>query len=207
MARSANNLTISISADSSKLRADMALATAELRKLKKEEQAAAKALAEGTGSTAALKEISKQADVATRKVRALSTAYGGFTRANVEATSGVKGLAEGLGSLRNGLAAIAGITGVREAISGFTDALAKMREVANTSAGTGFKPETVAGFTAAMREAGSTGEKSASALVQFAGARDTEQKASQQAEPHFMPSENPVGEPAGEPVLDAQMHD
>jgi drug/metabolite transporter (DMT)-like permease len=45
------------------------------------------------------------------------------------------------------------------------------------------------------------------ALVQFGGARDTEQMASQQAEPHFMPSENPVGEPAGEPVLDAQMHD
>jgi len=174
MAQSANQLTISISADSSKLRADVALATAELRKLKKEEQEAARALAGGTGSAEALKEISTQADIAARKVKGLSAAYNEHNKMAAAAarevggiSSAVDGLGAAAGRAQAAFRALFALQGMRQAANAVGDVYDEINKLNKEAAGTGFTPQGVATVKEILDDVGVGADASSAALSKF----------------------------------------
>ncbi len=183
MARSANNLTISISADSSKLRADMALAQSNVRAFAKEVKQAADE-ARKTGDTSRLREVSAQYETATRQVRGLNRA---LVEQNVAADAatgklgklgaalaaidtrigGIIGLS---GGLKGAFAAFSVLEGTRAVVNKAADALQNFRDARNAALATTLPLNAVKAFNAAMTQAGIRGEKSAGALIQFGSA-------------------------------------
>ena len=178
-----DNLTVQISADSSKLRADMALAQSKVREFGREVKKAADE-ARKTGDTTRLREVSAQYETATRQVRGLSRALVaqnvaaeaaagtlgklGVALATIDARiGGIIGLS---GGLKSAFAAFTVVEGARAAINKASDALQAFRDARNAALATTLPLNAVKAFNSAMTQAGIRGEKSAGALIQFGSA-------------------------------------
>jgi len=159
-----DNLTISISADSSKLRSDLALAEASLRGLRKELKAAADE-AQKTGDTAKLKEVSESYVKAEREVRRLGkavrdtsgdmkdagTAVSGLTSRFGEMNRTINGAAEGfrrLSTAFRGLAVVEGARVLADVLRSLGDIVGdvvkSLTELRNTALGVGLDPKDLA---------------------------------------------------------------
>jgi hypothetical protein len=159
-----DNLSISISADTSKARADLELLNAKVRELRKEVRAASTEAQAGGGMTARLTESTKQLTAAEAQQRAYARAARATAEANVEAsasfgdlTKNMEGFARGAGmalggikGLRAGLAAMVG-AGI---VKGFTDLVDKITELSDTSKKTGFSTSTIQAFEKALESTG-----------------------------------------------------
>ncbi len=179
-----NNLTVSIGADSSKMRADLALAQARLKEFGREVRLAAEE-ARKTGDTRHLQAAAARYEALTDRVRGLKRELSQTGQATVglgrrfdNLTSGIAGASAAFATLRGGLGA-AGVAGafyaVGRAIAGVTQSLTEIR---NVSAASGFKPTDVKVFQEAMEGASVSTDRARQALTRFADqAADARQKA------------------------------
>src|SRR6185503_17928245 len=113
----ADNLTVQISADSSKLRAEMALAQSRVREFGREVKRAADE-ARQTKDTSRLREVAAQYEAATRQARGLTRALSDQNKTVVATSSAWAGLA---GNVRGAIGALAGVAAVRKLGQAFDD--------------------------------------------------------------------------------------
>lgn len=175
-----DNLTIQISADSSKLRADLKLAQASLRDVRKELNKATEE-ARKTGDKTRLLEVSKQYEGISSNVRYLTRALAeqnrvadaaagsmgklGTALATVDARlGGIIGLA---GGLKTAFAGFTVLEGTRAALNQTSDALQRFRDVRNAALASTIPLNAVKAFDQAMVQAGISSQKSAGAMIQF----------------------------------------
>lgn len=179
----ADNLTIQIGADTSKLRADLALAQTEVRKLGRELTAAARE-AQRTGDRGALDQLARQLDGATRSAATLrrelaqhNSVAAAAGREMAGLSTAVAGVGRAFMSLKTLLpaAGLAGAAmGVANAVRSVTENLIDLR---NTSAATGLKPIDVQAFTEFMEDASVKTDDARKMLVRFVDrVADTRQK-------------------------------
>lgn len=178
-----DNLTVQISANADKLRAELGKAQAAVRDLSKEFRAASDQ-ARKTGDSTNLNRVSAQLNAATREVRGFTRALATQNAALDAAAAGTSRFGTALATLDTRLGSIIGLSGgLKTFIAGFTllegvqatlgkvsDTLKQFRETAGVTLGTGLKPETVKAFNLAMTRAGLAGEKTSGSLIQFTGA-------------------------------------
>jgi hypothetical protein len=174
-----DNLTVEISANSGKLRADLTLLQKQLRDVRKDLTAAATA-----GDTSKVNELSLSYEKLSAQIRGTSRALSAQNRVVAESNTSYGRLASIVGDAGNALGSLIGMSGglktffsvftvvegVRKAFDLAGQSMKDFRQVASTAAGTGFDPEFVKAFNMAMTNAGLAGEKSAGALAQFSGA-------------------------------------
>ncbi len=161
MARSANNLTISISADSSKLRADMALAQSNVRAFAKELKQAADE-ARKTGDTTQLREVSAQYEAMTQQVRGLNRALGEHNK-TVEV--GKKNWSEMALGVREAIAAFAGLSAVRGIVNVFKNTAKEITELRNTAKAAAMSPGDVQAFQEVIKDTGESADGARQALT------------------------------------------
>ena len=160
----ADNLTVQISADSSKLRAEMALAQSRVREFGREVKRAADE-ARQTRDTSRLREVSAQYEAATRQARGLTRALSDQNKTVVATSSAWAGLA---GNVRGAIGALAGVAAVRKLGQAFDDTTKKIQDTFNTAKGTGFDPKTIQVFEEVLGDAGVSADNARQALARFA---------------------------------------
>jgi hypothetical protein len=173
-----DNLSISISADTSKARADLELLNAKVRDLRKEVRAASAEAQASGGMTPRLEAATAAITQAEAQQRAYARAARATTEANVEASASFAGLekniagfarAAGLGiassrALRFGLLAMVGA----EVIRGFSQLVDKITELSDTSKKTGFSTSTIQALESALTQTGGKAEDAKGILEKLA---------------------------------------
>ncbi len=169
----ADNLTISISADSSKLRADLALAQSKLREFGKEVKKAADE-ARKTGDTTRLREVSAQYETMAGQVRGVSRALGEHNKTAAVAAREVGGIATaidnvGLAANRAQIAlrALFALQGMRQVANAVDDVYNKINDIQKEALGTGFTPQGVATVKEILGDLGINADTSGQALSKF----------------------------------------
>lgn len=171
----ADNLTVSIGADTSKLRADIRVATEELRKLKQEANAAAREAAR-TGDRSAVYQYQRQVDAATASLAALrrQAAATNDTIASpawAAATRGVGALTAELGNLSRGFMGAAGaVGGMIKAFDLLGKTVDQVLELMRQSKATGFDPTAIKALNEVMEETGSEAGAGNRALINLSQA-------------------------------------
>jgi len=160
----ADNLTVQISADSSKLRAELALVQSRVREFGREVKRAADE-ARQTRDTSRLREVSAQYEAATRQARGLTRALSDQNKTVVATSSAWAGLA---GNVRGAIGALAGVAAVRKLGQAFDDTTKKIQDTFNTAKGTGFDPKTIQVFEEVLGDAGVSADNARQALARFA---------------------------------------
>ncbi len=161
MAQSANNLTISISADSTKLRADMALAQSNVRAFAKEVKQAADE-ARKTGDATRLREVSAQYEAMTAQVRGLNRALGEQNKTVAAGKNHWGDLAVGV---KEAVAAFAALEGVRRVVDIFRDVTKSLTELRNTAKAAALSPGDVKVFQEVIEDTGESADGARQALV------------------------------------------
>lgn len=178
-----DNLTVQISANADKLRAELGKAQAAVRDLSKQFRAASDE-ARKTGDSTNLNRVSAQLNAATREVRGLTRALATQNAALDEAAAGTSKFAAALARVDERLGSIVGFSGgLKTFVAGFTaleatrkiidqvsESLQHFRDIRNTSMATAIPINAVKAFDQAMVQSGLKTEKSAGALIQFSGA-------------------------------------
>lgn len=178
-----DNLTVQISANADKLRAELGKAQAAVRDLSKEFRAASDQ-ARKTGDSTNLNRVSAQLNAATREVRGLTRALAAQNAALDEAAAGTSKFGAALARVDERLGSIVGFSGgLKTFVAGFTaleatrkiidqvsESLQHFRDIRNTSMATAIPIDAVKAFDQAMVQSGLKTEKSAGALIQFSGA-------------------------------------
>jgi methyl-accepting chemotaxis protein len=176
-----DNLTVQISANADKLRADLAKAQANVRDFAKQLRDAA-AEARKTGDDTRLKKVAAQYEAASRQVRGLTRALREQNAALDATTDKAAGLSKTLGTLGIGLQStiekfgkgifggLAGATGITKALDVIGQVTDQLNEIRKLEAGTGFSKETIRALQLGLTQTGQAGEKLSGMLVQFAGA-------------------------------------
>jgi hypothetical protein len=146
-------------------------AAADLKKVGDAGDKAFSQVSKGAGTTAvSLNELSGATNKAAGNLASLRTSLSGVN-------TGFNSLLNIGGSLKTAFAGFAAFEGARKAVDKVSDTLEHFREIRNTSLATAIPLDTVKALDLAMRQAGISGEKSAGALIQFAGAAgDASQK-------------------------------
>jgi hypothetical protein len=163
-----DNLSISISADTSRARADLELLNAKVRELRKEVRAASAEAQAGGGMTPRLEKATAAITAAEAQQRAYARAARATAEANVEASASfvelnknVVGFTRGIGTaltgvkgLRLGLGTIIGAGLVKS----FTDLVDKITELSDLSKKTGFSTSTIQALGSALEKTGGHAE-------------------------------------------------
>jgi len=146
-------------------------AAADLKKVGDAGDKAFSQVGKGAETTAvSLNQLSGATNTAGRSLGSLRTSLGGVN-------TGFNSLLNIGGSLKTAFAGFAAFEVAKKAIDKVSDTLEHFREVRNTSLATAVPLDTVKAIDLAMRQAGLSGEKSAGAMIQFAGAAgDASQK-------------------------------
>lgn len=153
----ADNLTVSIGADTSKLRADLKLAQVQFQELNKQMTAAAKQAA-ATGDRTQLDKLSKEADAAAKSVAGLNRQLSAANKTVANTTpwsaaaNAVKGLNAELITLARGAAGGFGLTSLFNVINKTADQILELRRM---SMATGFDPTAIKAFNEVLEDAGS----------------------------------------------------
>jgi hypothetical protein len=171
-----DNLTVTIGADTSQLRGQIKLATAELQNLGRQVNAAVRA-----GDTATAKELSQtfgvmQANLAglNKELNATAGAMNNVSRSSSVTTRSFKSfqgaamaLGKTMGGLQTGFLAFGAVLGAQylgKLIGDTVDALNKLQQ---TASNTNLKPEQVRAFQDSMLKAGISVDQSGQALLGF----------------------------------------
>lgn len=168
----ADNLTVQITADTSRLRADLKLAQVEVQRLNKEMTAAARQAA-ATGDRSQLDRLSREADNAAKAYanlnRQLKTANEtvGKTTMWSAATKAVGGLKEELISLGRSAAAGFGLKELGELVGKTADEILRLRRL---SQATGFDPTAIKALNETLEETGAEAGSGDRALIKLSEA-------------------------------------
>jgi len=168
-----DNLTIQIGADSSKMRADLALAERSLRDMRKELKLAADEAAK-TGDRTRLDKVSKDFQSTEAEVRKYSRSLRDASRAQDELGTSSVGAAKGItgivGAFRGVAAAaataVASVAGVTKAIGSVTENLTELRNISEATGGA-FSGQDVKILQEVMEGAGVKTELARQALAKF----------------------------------------
>ena len=182
-----DNLTVQISADSSKLRADLSLAQSKLREFGREVKKAADE-ARKTGDTTRLKEVSAQYEAMAAQVRGLNRALVQTNQAANVAAKGIgtlgttaAGAVTSLSNLVKGFAVTAGMSGFFNMINKTKDELLELERM---RLATGFDRSTLKAVNETLEDTGAeagSGYKALTRLAQaFAEVRQEARNAGQQ---------------------------
>ncbi len=131
----------------------------------------------GDAGENSLNKVSRAADKSAISFKELSGATTATARSFATLRSSLSGLSagftsfiEGASKFKSALTGLVAIEGLRQGIDKVSDSLQKFRDIRNAALGTGLDLNTVKAFDLAMAKSGLRGEKSAGALIQFAGA-------------------------------------
>lgn len=152
-----DNLTVQISADSSKLRAELSLAQAELRKLQKELRAAADA-----GDTARVADLSTQYEILAAQIRNASRALSEHNKVAAESKKNWSEMAVGL---KEAIAAFAALESVRRIVDSFREVMKSITELRNTAKAAALSPGDVKVFQEVIEDTGESADGARQALV------------------------------------------
>jgi len=156
-----DNLTVSISADSSKLRADLALAQSKVREFGREVKKAADE-ARKSGDTTRLRDVSAQYEAATRQVRGLNAALG---EQNKVIATGKRNWSEMAVGVKEAVAAFAGLSAVRGIANIFKNTAKEITELRNTAKAAAMTPGDVQAFQEVIKDTGESADGARQALV------------------------------------------
>lgn len=178
MARSTgNNLTIQISADATKLKADLELVKSELRALQKEISRAADA-SRKSGDTRPLLALTRQYEILTVTLREYNKALGDVNRSHIAAVPAARNLNSALGGMGSGIADVVGAArGLRAGLIGFAviegarrvgeavnDMVEKVLDLRKISIATDIEPQFIQVFQNAIKSAGADAADAAKLL-------------------------------------------
>jgi hypothetical protein len=163
-----DNLSISISADTSKARADLELLNAKVRELRKEVRAASNEANASGGMTARLTAATAELTAAEAQQKSYARATRATTVANVEASASFADLNKNMiGFARGAGQAIGGIKGLRAGlatlagaavIQSVTSLVDKITELSDLSKKTGFSTSTIQALGSALEKTGGHAE-------------------------------------------------
>ena len=153
----ADNLTIQISADSSKLRAELSLDQAELRKLQKELRAASDA-----GDKERVAQLSAEYEGLAAQIRKTSRALGEHNKVAAESKKNWSEIAIGV---KEAVAAFAALEGVRRIVDIFRDVTKSITELRNTAKAAALSPGDVKVFQEVVEDTGESADGARQALV------------------------------------------
>jgi hypothetical protein len=169
----ADNLTVQISADSSKLRADLAMAQSKVREFGKEVKKAADE-ARKTGDPTRLREVSAEYEKMAAEVRGLNRALADTNKTAAGTAQQVGGIAGavdnvGIAAMRaqTALRALFALQGARQAAAAIDNVYNKINELNKEAIGTGFTPQGVATVKEILGDVGVNADGSRQALAKF----------------------------------------
>jgi PAS domain-containing protein len=169
----ADNLTVQISADSSKLRADLALAQSKVRDFGKEVKKAADE-ARKTGDTTRLREVSAQYEAAAAQVRGLNREMAKTTGITTASAKGFSGIGTAAAAASTALAGLVRGFGVTAGITAFLDVIGKAKnellELNRISLATGFDPGTLKAVNETLEDTGAEAGSGYRALTRLSQA-------------------------------------
>jgi len=156
-----DNLTVDISANSGKLRADLKIAQAAVRDFGKELNKATEQ-ARKTGDKTRLVEVATEYERLTAKVRGLNRA---LSEQNRVVADGRKPWSEMAIGVKEAVAAFAGLSAVRKVIGVFGEVADKITEISNTAKAAAMSPGDVQVFQEVIEDTGESADGARQALV------------------------------------------
>jgi hypothetical protein len=162
-----DNLTVEISANTTKLRAELTKAQAELRNFNKELRRAADA-----GDAAGINKFSESVERTTAQINKLNTALRRSRGEAEDTAKGFTGLTGSLGpllerfeSIRGALLGFAGFEVLRKAADLLGDVSKEIREYVNLGKAAGLEPTFLKALNEGLEDAGATAEVSKRAVI------------------------------------------
>jgi hypothetical protein len=152
-----DNLTVEISANSGKLRADLTLLQKQLRDVRKDLTAAATA-----GDTAKVNELSLSYEKLSATIRGTSRALQQQTKVVDDSKKPWSEMAVGV---KEAVAAFAGLAAVRKVVGVFGEVADKITEISNTAKAAALSPGDVQVFQEVIEDTGESADGARQALV------------------------------------------
>src|SRR6185436_7655737 len=152
-----DNLTVEISANSGKLRADLTLLQKQLRDVRKDLSAAASA-----GDTAEVNRLSLAYEKLAAQIRGTSRALSEQNRAVSQSNRNWSELGAGI---KEAVAAFAALAGVRKIVDIFRDVTKSLTEIRNTAKAAALSPGDVKVFQEVVEDTGESADGARQALV------------------------------------------
>jgi len=152
-----DNLTVEISANSGKFRAELTLLQKQLRDVRKDLSAAATA-----GDTAEVNRLSLSYEKLAAQIRGTSRA---LAQQNTVVADGRKPWSEMALGIKEAVAAFAALTGVRKVVDIFRDVTKSLTEIRNTAKAAALSPGDVKVFQEVIEDTGESADGARQALV------------------------------------------
>ena len=152
-----DNLTVEISANSGKFRAELTLLQKQLRDVRKDLTAAANA-----GDTAKVNALSLAYEKLTAQIRGTSRA---LSQQNTVVADGRKPWSEMALGIKEAVAAFAALAGVRKVVDIFRDVTKELTEIRNTAKAAALSPGDVKVFQEVVEDTGESADGARQALV------------------------------------------